>query len=744
VTQFPRTDVAVIVLVTTGDSCFLARQAEWPAGHFATIAGFLEPGESLEDSVAREVAEESGLQVQSLAYHSSQPWPFPGSIMVGYHARVADTRIDLTAPELDEGRWFTRRQLAHAVESGAIALPPRVSISYRLIQDCTAPARRARCHRVDRRAGEARRAAGRAHPRPSFFSRFPDSPNQRPPEPPETMTNARQSSATIRPSEFQPPLPMDRLILEEPPGEESVPMDVLFVGGGPAGLAGAIELARLVAADNADGGGIGDVEIGVLEKAAAPGEHCLSGAVVVPDPFRELFPDVSVDELPFRRAVDKDRVYLLSSGGQTRLPTPPTMRNHGNYVASICEIVRWMAERAEEAGVNVFTGFPADALLMQRGDVVGVRTAAVGLDREGNPGAGYMPPTDVTARVTVLSEGTRGSLTQAFLQREGIRSPNPQIYALGVKELWQVKKPLDAVVHTLGWPLPNDAFGGSWMYPMGDDLVSLGLVVGLDYRQHDLDVHVLLQRLKRHPLFAPQLEGGELLEWGGKTIPEGGYYSLPDRMHGSGLIVAGDAAGLVDVPSLKGIHYAVQSGIFAARTIFDALKRDDTSAAALAGYDQLVRDSFIGKDLYRTRNMRLAFKSGFYSGGLKAALMTVSGGTLLGGRIEVPEDAEEARTVSSAQPGTPDGDLSVSKLDAVYRSGNTTRDDIPSHLIVGDDVPPHVAEFYEHMCPAGVYELDGGKLVVNPPNCIDCKATDVLGPRWTPREGGSGPSYKRM
>jgi electron-transferring-flavoprotein dehydrogenase len=558
------------------------------------------------------------------------------------------------------------------------------------------------------------------------------------------MTTTPNSLRSVTPAEYQPDLPLDRLILRAEPGEEAVPVDVLFVGGGPAGLAGAIELARLVQGDAEEGGGLGEVEIGVLEKAASLGEHCLSGAIVNPGPFRELFPDVSEADLPFRCPAPKDHVYMLKAKGARRIPTPPTMHNKGNHVASICEIVRWMGDRAESAGVNIFTGFPADSLLTDGDCVLGVRTAPMGLDRDGKESSGYEPPADVTARVTVLCEGTRGPLTQAWLEWEQVRSQNPQIYALGVKELWQVKRPLENVIHTMGWPLPKDAFGGSWLYPMEEDLISIGLVVGLDYRQTTLDVHILLQRLKEHPLVAPYLEGGELLEWGAKTIPEGGYYAIPQRMHGDGLLMAGDAAGFVDVPSLKGIHYAVQSGMFAARAIFRALKADDTSAAGLADYDAMVRDSFVGKDLYQTRNMRLAFKSGFYGGGLKAAVMSVSRGAIFGGRIDVPADADEPRQVTPPPEFSADGERTISKVDAVFRSGNSTRDDIPSHLLVGDDVPKEVADFYEHMCPAGVYERDGDKLVVNAPNCVDCKATDVIGPRWTAREGGSGPAYKRM
>ena len=545
----------------------------------------------------------------------------------------------------------------------------------------------------------------------------------------------------ITPIDYQAKIPLEKTILHNPsPSGEAVPLDVIFVGAGPAGLSGAIKLAQLVKKHNEGGGNLGDIQIGVLDKAPNLGGHTLSGAVLNPVVLRELFPNLPDNELPLRTKVAGDAFYFLTESSSLRIPPPPPMNNHGNYVASLCEVVRFLGKKAEELGINIFSNFPVDSLITDGKAVTGVRTTPAGLNRDGSPGPQHMPANDISARVTVLCDGTRSPLSQTYCEWQGTQPDHPQIYALGVKEIWKVKKVPERVVHTLGYPLPQSAFGGSFLYPMSSDMVAFGLVVGLDYKEHNLDTHKLLQKLKKHPLFAQYLDGGEIVEWGAKTIPEGGWNSLPKRLHGDGLLIAGDSAGMVNVPALKGIHYAMQSGVFAAETIFAALVAGDVSAKTLSSYDDKIKNSFIAKDLYKVRNMRQAFKSGFYSGGIKAGLMTLTGGAFPGDPAHSEEDAAEEKIYSSQSIDN----VGISKVDAVYLSGNKTRDDIPVHLKVGKDISSEVAEMYAALCPAGVYEVQNGQLVINAPNCVDCKATDVIGPRWQPREGGSGPDYKLM
>ncbi|OGC79387.1 MAG: hypothetical protein A2145_02690, partial [candidate division Zixibacteria bacterium RBG_16_40_9] len=434
------------------------------------------------------------------------------------------------------------------------------------------------------------------------------------------------STENFIPAIFQPELPLSEIIINEKPSDERVDFDIIFVGAGPASLAGAIKLAQLVKEENEkSGGNLGDIQIAVVEKSKEVGEHILSGAIINPKAFKELFPNLKSEEFPFYGPVKDEKILYMTKKKAIRLPTPPSMKNHGNFIASLSETTRWLAKKAEDLGINIVTGFPVKGLLIENGKVIGVRTTDSGRDREGKPLENYQASTDIVAKVVVLGEGSRGLLTQGFLQWQNIKSSNPQIYAQGVKEIWQIKTPLKEVIHTMGWPLPKDVFGGSFMYPMQETLVSIGLVVGLDYENGNLDSHYLFQEMKTHPLFRKFLEGGEMLEWGAKTIPEGGYYSLPEKISGDGVMIIGDSAGLVEVASLKGIHYAMTSGILAAQTIFEALKKKDFSDKTLSSYDKSVKESFILKDLWKKRNMRLAFKSGFYWGSFKAGLMQISG-----------------------------------------------------------------------------------------------------------------------
>jgi electron-transferring-flavoprotein dehydrogenase len=382
--------------------------------------------------------------------------------------------------------------------------------------------------------------------------------------------------------------------------------------------------------------------------------------------------------------------------------------------------------------------------------VRGVRTGDKGRGRNGEQLGNFEPGADVVARVTVLAEGTQGHLTGVALERFGLHGENPQVWALGVKEVWKVPKPLDRVIHTMGWPLRPQAkyreFGGSFIYPMGEDMVTLGMVVGLDYRDVELSVHDLLQELKTHPLVRDILAGGERLEWGAKTIPEGGFLSLPSELHAPGLLICGDGAGMVNVPALKGIHYAIESGSLAAETAFGALQRGETPwrPGALGSYDEAIRQSFIWADLQEVRNMRQAFGRGFWLGGALAGMMTATRGKLPPGNARTERDSEQEllRTPRAQSYPAPDGKVTFDKLSSVFASGNKTRDDQPSHIVLRRDVPRELAELWEWMCPAQVYEATDDGVAVTPSNCVQCGAITAKGGRLTPPEGGSGPEYK--
>ena len=560
---------------------------------------------------------------------------------------------------------------------------------------------------------------------------------------------------SVRPSDYPSPWSAaEAIATPTDPVDERIDVGFLIVGAGPAGLAAAIRLGQLVEEQPDVAERLGDVPVALLEKGKAPGSHLLSGAVVNPRGLQRLFKDRKrIDELPFYGPVHGESVLFMTKRRAVRIPTPPTMVNHRNYVASLSQLGRWLAEEAENLGATILPETTAEKLLVDGGRVVGVRTGDRGRGRDGEELGNFEPGSDVTARVTILSEGTQGHLTGAALEHFGLRSENPQVWALGVKEIWKVATPLREVVHTMGWPLRGGKkfreFGGSFVYPMGDDMVTIGMVVGLDYRDTELSVHDLLQELKTHPRIRKILDGGERVQWGAKTIPEGGFVALPKRFHAPGLLLTGDGVGLVNVPALKGIHYAIESGRLAAEAAWRSLERGASSRSALASYDESLRASFIWSDLREVRNMRQAFGRGFYLGGAMAGAMTATKGKFPPWNARTEPDAEQSLFSTDRASTYPvaDGKLTFDKLSSVFASGNRTRDDQPNHIRVQTKVPRELAQLWEHMCPAQVYEVgaaDGDGTVevkLAPSNCVQCGAITAKGGRLTPPEGGSGPEY---
>jgi len=555
----------------------------------------------------------------------------------------------------------------------------------------------------------------------------------------------------MKPSEFPPPFSLAEAIAPpSDPEDERIEVGLCIVGAGPAGLACAIRLGQLLESAPAVAERLGEVPVAVIEKGKQPGSHLLSGAVVNPRALQRLFKGRKrLDEMPFYGEVEQESVYFMTRNRAMRIPTPPTMRNHGNRIASLSQLGRWLAEQTEEAGAMILPETAATKLLVDHGRVRGIRTGDKGRGRDGEKLANFEPGSDVLARITVLAEGTQGHLTGAAIQRFGLGGENPQVWALGVKEVWRVAKPLRRVIHTLGWPLRAGAkyreFGGSFIYPMGDDMVTLGMVVGLDYRDAELSVHDLLQELKTHRLVRKLLDGGERIAWGAKTIPEGGFLSLPKRLHAPGLLLAGDGPGFVNVPALKGIHYAIETGSLAAESAFAALQRGAAVGrpGALSSYDEAVKQSFVSRELEEVRNMRQAFGRGFWLGGALAGAMTASRGKLPPGdaRTEPDADQELIRTDRARSYPTSDGKLTFDKLSSVFLSGNKTRDDAPNHIRVQTAVAPELAQMWARMCPAQVYEATDGRVEVTASNCVQCGAITAKGGRLTPAEGGSGPEY---
>jgi electron-transferring-flavoprotein dehydrogenase len=561
----------------------------------------------------------------------------------------------------------------------------------------------------------------------------------------------------VRPADFPPPFDSGDVIRSTvDPVDEQIDVGVLIVGGGPAGLACAIRLGQLLEEHPEIRESLGEVPVALLEKGKQPGSHLLSGAVMNPRAIRKLFAGrLTLEDIPTYGTVEHEAVYLLTRTRALRIPPPPTMMNHGNTIVSLATLGRFLGEQAEALGAMILPETAGERLLVDHGRVVGVRTGDKGRGRNGEALANFEPGAEVTAKLTVLAEGTAGHLTSAAIDRFGLEGRSPQIWALGVKEVWRVSKPLTRIIHTMGWPLRKSArfgeFGGSWLYPMGDDHVSLGFVLGLEYRDIELSAHDVLQEFKTHPMLRKLLEDGERVAWGAKTITEGGLHSIPSKLNAPGLLLIGEGAGLVNVPRLKGIHYAIESGRLAAEAAFASLQRGEVPGrpGALDGYDASIRGSYIWKELAEVRNMRQAFDKGFFVGGALASAMTISKGKFPPGERATHPNASAALLRSDRASSYPaaDGELTFDKLSSVFASGNRTRDDQPNHVRIERNVPRELAEMWAWMCPAQVYEVgdengDGTVAVnVTPSNCVQCGAITAKGGRLTPPEGGSGPEY---
>lgn len=539
---------------------------------------------------------------------------------------------------------------------------------------------------------------------------------------------------------------------------DSMTYDVVIVGAGPSGLAAAIRLMQLAQEHQRE------LSVCVLEKGSEVGAHILSGAVIEPRALNELIPDWKAREAPLHTPVRQDRFLFLTSQSSYHLPTPPQMHNHGNYVVSLGNLCRWLAQQAEALGVEIYPGFAAAQVLYDdQGTVVGVATGDMGMGRDGQPTTTYQPGMELRARYTLFAEGCRGSLTKTLFQRLGLREGiDPQAYGIGIKELWEIepeKHQSGLVIHTVGWPLDRHTYGGSFLYHLENYQVAVGFVVGLDYQNPYLSPFEELQRFKIHPAIRPTFEGGRRIAYGARTLSEGGLQSIPKLTFPGGLLI-GDTAGFLNVSKIKGIHTAMKSGMVAAESVFDALGAAEP-ALEVNAYPDRLKQSWLWDELSQVRNIRPSFRWGLFGGVLYSALDTY----ILRGRApwtlhhhEDHKALKPARAYTPIAYPKPDGKVSFDKLSSVFISNTNHEEDQPCHLTLRDPGVPitvNLAEYAgpeQRYCPAGVYEFveEGARprLQINAQNCVHCKTCDIKDPtqniHWVVPEGGGGPNYPNM